>query len=155
VRRRLRALLSRLHLLQALTATGDIVVLIGADVELVATVATQVGPGGEVMVVDPSVDLLERLRTAVSAPAVWYLVGEADVLPLPDESVDSLRSLRPTTSGAAAEWFRVLRRPGEVRSAGFEDSALNFGERVLSEAGFIDVTVVREDGAPSLAATKA
>jgi hypothetical protein len=32
---------------------------------------------------------------------------------------------------------------------------LNSGERVLSEAGFVDVAMVREDAAPSLVARKA
>ena len=154
MRRRLRALLPRLHLLPALTKPGDIVVVLGADSELTAELAAQVAPDGDVIVIDPSIDALEQLRTACGAAAVWYLVGEADVLPLPDESVDSLRSTAAATSPAAEEWFRVLRQGGEVTSAGLRDSALNFGERVLSEAGFSDVAVVREDGVASLAARK-
>ena len=155
MRRRLRALLPRLHLLPALSGWGDIVVVIGADAELIAALAAEVAPDGDVIVIDPSVDVLEQLRAAGRAPAVWYLVGEAEVLPLPDESVAALRSALPATAPAAEEWFRVLGAGGEVASAGSGEPALNSGERVLSEAGFVDVAMVREDAAPSLVARKA
>jgi ubiquinone/menaquinone biosynthesis C-methylase UbiE len=161
VRCRLRALLSRLHVLPALTEqldqwaewlvrtrfegwTDDEIeeafawlgqtrdrVLDGARIEAGGTVADvgagiglltlgaldRVGPDGEVIAIDISVDTLEQLRRLASPPNVSYLVGTADVLPLPGESVDAVvtRSVLIYVSDkaeAAREFFRVLRSEG-------------------------------------------
>jgi ubiquinone/menaquinone biosynthesis C-methylase UbiE len=50
----------------------------------------EAGPDGDVIVVDDSVDVLERLRRDCEAPNVSFLIGNADVLPLPDACVDSV-----------------------------------------------------------------
>ena len=86
MRRRLRALLPRLHILPALSGA---IAVIGprSDADITAAVG-RVGPDGDVLVLDPRVDVLEELRAHVGAPNVSYLVTEADVLPLPDGCVD-------------------------------------------------------------------
>jgi ubiquinone/menaquinone biosynthesis C-methylase UbiE len=154
VRRGLRALLPRLHILPALSEPGDIVVVIGADAELTSALAAEVAPDGDVVVVERSVDALEHLRHTSTAPDVSYLVGDAEVLPLPDESVDLVRIATPPSEEAAQEYLRVLRAGGRVTVAGPPGSALNVGERVLTDAGFADVAVVQDDGSPSLTARK-
>jgi ubiquinone/menaquinone biosynthesis C-methylase UbiE len=154
LRRRLRPLLPRLHLLPTLSEPGDIVVVIGADAELIAALAGHVAPDGDVVVVDRSVDTLERLRRASAEPDITYLVGEAEVLPLPDESVDAVWSATSANAAAVLEFLRVLRPGGRLLLAGSAASALNSGERMLSEAGFVDVTVVSDDRGPSLDARK-
>jgi ubiquinone/menaquinone biosynthesis C-methylase UbiE len=107
-----------------------------------------------VIVIDWSVDALEHLRKTSAAPDVSYLIGEAEVLPLPDASVDAVRTSVPPGAAAAAEYFRVIRQGGYVALGGPTASALNLGERVLGRAGFVEVTVVQEDGSPLLAARK-
>ena len=44
----------------------------------------------EIVVLDPSVDELERLVHELADPPLDYLLGELPVLPLPDASVDRL-----------------------------------------------------------------
>jgi arsenite methyltransferase len=163
VRRRLRALLPRLHLLPALSGQLDqwaewLVrtrfagwsdeevaaalqqlgerrdhVLDGARIEPGETVADvgagtglltlgavdRVGPDGEVLALDISVDALEELRAHATAPNISYFVGRADVLPLPDSSVDAVltRSVLiyvDDKAEAAREFDRVLDRGGRV-----------------------------------------
>ena len=107
------------------------------------------------LAVDPSVDRLDDVRRTSTAPNVFYLVGTAEVLPLPDSEVDAiLAPLDVAAPQAAAEFLRVLRSGGFI--AVFEqdeertDSALNLGEReieqIFSEAGFVEVTVAPAQG---------
>jgi hypothetical protein len=42
----------------------------------------------EIVILEPSVDELERLLRELSDPRLDYLLGELPVLPLPDASVD-------------------------------------------------------------------
>ena len=116
--------------------------------------AGRVAPDGDVIVVDPSVDRLEGLRLASAEPDITYLVGEPEVLPLPDESVDGLWLAATPDPAAAEELFRVLRPGGTVSFGGSGDSALNRGERMLTDAGFVEVAAVDTDGGASLAARK-
>jgi hypothetical protein len=44
----------------------------------------------EIVVLEPSVDELERLVAELADPRLDYLLGELPVLPLPDASVDRL-----------------------------------------------------------------
>ena len=60
------------------------------------------------LVVDESVDVLEELRAQTDAPNVFYLVGCAEVLPLPDASVDEVVGAAPNAE-ARIEFARVLR----------------------------------------------
>jgi ubiquinone/menaquinone biosynthesis C-methylase UbiE len=127
-------------------------VTIGADD--LAALAARVGPTGDVLAVDESVDVLEELRGGSRAPNVFYLLGSADVLPLTDASVDevSVRSL--ATTEAAEEFFRVLRSGGRLAIAGTNGSTLNSDERMVTEAGFVDVSGQRGGGGGSLSARK-
>jgi hypothetical protein len=51
---------------------------------------------------------LERLRAQTRAPNVFYLLGCAEVLPLPDGSVDEVVGAATTAAGER-ELGRVLR----------------------------------------------
>ena len=119
-------------------------------------------PEGDVLVVDRSVDSLERLREATAASNVFYLVGSMDVLPLTDAAADEILASSVPNPEAAAEFFRVLRPGGEVAVAtGDQDptgAALNIEvhevERLFTEAGFADVTVAVAHGRLAVAARK-
>jgi ubiquinone/menaquinone biosynthesis C-methylase UbiE len=114
-----------------------------------------------VLVVDRSVDALERLRESTTVSNVFYLVGSMDVLPLTDESVDEILAASVPNVEAAAEFFRVLRPAGQVAVATDEDltgAALNLEahevERLFTDAGFGAVTVAAAQGRLAVAARK-
>jgi ubiquinone/menaquinone biosynthesis C-methylase UbiE len=121
-----------------------------------------VAPEGDVLVVDRSVDALERLRKETTASNVFYLVGSMDVLPLTDGAADEILASSLPNPDAAAEFFRVLRPGGEVVVAtGDQDHtgvALNIDahevERLFTEAGFAAVTVAAAQGRLTVAARK-
>jgi ubiquinone/menaquinone biosynthesis C-methylase UbiE len=129
---------------------------------LTETLAERVAPDGVVLLVDESVDELERVRLSAPGPNVFYLVGVADVLPLTDGSADALLSRNAPTEAAPPEFFRVLRDGGRISvSAGNQDergSALNLDpreiERLFNDSGFVGVTVTPADGRLSVAAHK-
>ena len=114
------------------------------------------------LVVDLSVDALERLRETTTASNVFYLVGSMDVLPLTDATADEILATAVPSAEAAAEFFRVLRPRGRVAVAtGDEDdtgTALNLDpdevERLFTEAGFAAVTVASAQGRLAVAARK-
>ncbi len=114
------------------------------------------------LVVDRSVDALERVRKATTASNVFYLVGSMDVLPLTDAAADEILASSVPNPEAAAEFFRVLRPGGEVAVAtGDQDAtgaALNLEadeiERLFTEAGFAAVTVAAAQGRLAVAARK-
>jgi arsenite methyltransferase len=99
---------------------GDIVADVGAGTGLLTVAAAErVAPDGEVLAIDVSVDALEELRRVCTSANVFYLVGSADVLPLPDGSVDAvvMRSVLIYVYDkreAVIELFRVLRSGGRV-----------------------------------------
>jgi arsenite methyltransferase len=99
---------------------GETVLDVGAGTGLLALGAVErVGPDGDVIALDISVDALEELRTNTKAPNLSYLVGSADVLPLIDASVDAVvtRSVLiyvDDKAETAREFHRVLRRGGRV-----------------------------------------
>jgi ubiquinone/menaquinone biosynthesis C-methylase UbiE len=115
-----------------------------------------------VLVVEYSVDRLERLLKATKASNVFYLVGSMDVLPLTDAAADEILATAVPTSEAAAEFFRVLRPGGEVAVAAVDEDpkgpALNLDthevERLFAEAGFTAVTVAVSEGWLAAAARK-
>lgn len=98
----------------------DVAVDVGAGLGLLALGALErLGEDGEVIAVDISVDCLEKLRATCDDPRVWYLLGSADVLPLPDEGADAVmtRSVLMYVrekAEAAREFLRVLRPGGRV-----------------------------------------
>ena len=117
----------------------DTVVAVGIGSNLLATgVLAHLGPDGSVVAVEGFVDSLEELRTACDDPRLSYLVGTADVLPLPDASADVVvADLELGSTDVAGELFRVLRTGGRVAVL-----ALAEPERVgaiLTSAGFSDV----------------
>jgi hypothetical protein len=59
----------------------------------------------EIVILEPSVDELERLLHDLSDPRLDYLLGELPVLPLPDASVDRVIG----ADGGHPEVARVLR----------------------------------------------
>jgi predicted methyltransferase len=115
-----------------------------------------------VLVVEESVDVLERLQASTKVTNVFYLVGFPEVLPLTDASVDEVLATAPPTGEAAAEFFRVLRSGGRVAIATRNEdpaaSALNLDarevERLFNETGFADVTVASAHGRLAVAAHK-
>lgn len=82
----------------------------------------QVGPGGRVIGVDMTPDMLERARKAASAGGydnVEFLLGEIEALPVPDNTVDAVISncvinLSPDRPRVFAEIMRVLKPGGRV-----------------------------------------
>jgi arsenite methyltransferase len=101
---------------------GDTVLDVGAGLGLLTLAAHERIGDGWVIAVDPSVGALEellRLAHDVGANGVMYLVGDAEVLPLPDASVDAaiLRSVLVhvgDVSVAVEELARVLRPGGRL-----------------------------------------
>jgi len=132
---------------------GDTVLDVGSGLGLLTLAAHERIGDGWVIAVDPSVGALEellRLAHEANANGVIYLVGDAEVLPLPDASVDAalLRSVLvhvPNVDVAVSELARVLRPGGRLsireplnRSATFISNAIDWsplgelGERVLA-----------------------
>jgi ubiquinone/menaquinone biosynthesis C-methylase UbiE len=64
------------------------VLVVGADETLVADALERAGEGGGVIIVDPSSERLAELERALPDPRIWYLIGDAAVVPLPDGSMD-------------------------------------------------------------------
>ena len=104
--------------------------------------AERVAPDGDVFALDVSVDALEELRRTCTAPNVFYFLGSANVLPLPDDAVDAVLTLTELHDKpeAAREFWRVLRSGGRISICEPADDDL---EQVFREAGFGDV---RSDG---------
>jgi ubiquinone/menaquinone biosynthesis C-methylase UbiE len=162
VRDRLRALLSRLHLLPALNEQpGDTVVTIGAGTS-VSELAERISPEGDLLVIEDAVDELERLRGETRAPNVSYLIGALQILPLLDSSVDEVLATAVVRPDAAAECFRVLRSGGRLVLAALDEDAheetLNLDadelERLFVRAGFSAVSVAAEPGRVAVLARK-
>ena len=84
---------------------GDTVLDIGAGLGLLTLAVHERIGDGWVIAIDPSVAALEellRLAHTANANGIMYLVGDAEVLPLPDASVDAV-------VGAAADDPEVVR----------------------------------------------
>lgn len=99
---------------------GDKVADIGAGTGLLTLGAVErVGPDGDVLAIDISVDALEELRRHALAANISYFVGGVEILPLPDGSVDAVltRSVLiyvVDKAEAARELCRVLRPGGRA-----------------------------------------
>ena len=121
-------------------STGETVVDAGAGAGLITLGAIErVGADGDVVAIDSSVDRLEELRRVTTAPNVSFLIGSADVLPLPDESADAVLRCSVLVdiadkAEAAREFFRVLRSGGRVSLVAEREL-----ERFFADAGFRDV----------------
>jgi ubiquinone/menaquinone biosynthesis C-methylase UbiE len=77
------------------------------------TALSRLGGFDEIVVLDPSIDELERLMYDLADPRLDYVLGALPVLPLPDASVDLLVGGDP----ADAEVARVLRPGGRAEPA--------------------------------------
>ena len=101
---------------------GDTVLDVGSGLGLLTLAAHDRIGDGWVIAVDPSVGALEellRLAHEAKANGIMYLVGDAEVLPLPNASIDAavLRSVLvhvPDTDLAVTELARVLRPGGRL-----------------------------------------
>ena len=99
---------------------GEAVADVGAGTGLLTLGAVErVGPDGDVIALDISVDALEELRAHTAAANISYLVGQADVLPLRDASIDvvvtrSVLIYVDDKAEVAREFERVLRPGGRV-----------------------------------------
>jgi ubiquinone/menaquinone biosynthesis C-methylase UbiE len=128
---------------------GDTVLDVGAGLGLLTLAAHERIGDGWVIAVDPSVGALEellRLAHEVGANGIQYLVGDAEVLPLPDATVDAvvLRSVLvhvADTNIAVKELARVLRPGGRLSLR----EPLNRGGTYLSTA--VDWSPLGELGA--------
>jgi SAM-dependent methyltransferase len=126
--------------------SGGTLADVGAGTGLLTLGAVErVGPDGDVVAIDISVDVLEELRSQTTAPNISYLLGSADVLPLPDASVDAVvtRSVLiyvDDKAEAAREFARVLPRGG--RASLFEP--INSRNLRLTDA--LDVAALGELG---------
>jgi ubiquinone/menaquinone biosynthesis C-methylase UbiE len=74
-----------------------VLLVLGAELGLVEEALASGGPDADVIVIDPAVASLEALEQALADPRVWFLIGDAEVLPLPDASVDVVLGGSETT----------------------------------------------------------
>ena len=128
-----------------LEAGDDVLVLGGGALALGAQRRLE---NGWVYVVRREVDELEELLReahAVGASGVAYLVGEAPVLPLPDDAVAAALGRVDVKSGASAvaavELARVLAEGGRVALAEPGRPAGDAIAGALESAGFRDVAL--------------
>ena len=75
------------------------------DGDLLPGALAQLAGDELLIVVDPSAGRLEELEERFPDPRISWLIGDGEVIPIPDASVD--RVLGP---GSEAELRRVLRR---------------------------------------------
>jgi ubiquinone/menaquinone biosynthesis C-methylase UbiE len=65
------------------------VLVLGADAGVVTGVLGRVGDE-DVVVLDESADRLEVLLDALADPRLWFMIGDAEVIPLPDGTADEV-----------------------------------------------------------------
>jgi arsenite methyltransferase len=154
---------------------GNVVLDIGAGSGTDSLIASRhVGASGRVWALDITPTMLERLRRTLSEAGIANVdpvEGDAEHIPLPDNSVDVVTSngvlnLVPDKRRAFAEIFRVLRPGGHVQIADIViDRPVPLGGRsdpqlwaecvvgasvdedylrLFRETGFDEVTVLRE-----------
>jgi ubiquinone/menaquinone biosynthesis C-methylase UbiE len=75
------------------------------DGDLLDDAFAQLGDDELLIVIDPSADRLEELERRFPDPRITFLIGDGEVIPLPDGSVDAVLG-----EGSAAETRRVLRK---------------------------------------------
>jgi len=71
------------------------VLVVGADSSVVATVLEELGDA-DVFVLEPSAGLLEEVEDEIADPRVWFMIGDAEVIPLPDGCVDEIVGVEPS-----------------------------------------------------------
>jgi SAM-dependent methyltransferase len=92
-------------------AAGSDVAFLGAEAELIGPVLSHIGDT-DVFVFDDSVPRLEELQHTFADPRLWFLIGDAEVMPLPNESVDAMVFGAHAGDVNVPEALRVLRRGG-------------------------------------------
>jgi ubiquinone/menaquinone biosynthesis C-methylase UbiE len=65
------------------------IVVVGADRGLVADALGRLGED-DLFVLDGSAGRLHVLEEQTGDPRVWFMIGDAEVIPLPDGSVDEV-----------------------------------------------------------------
>jgi ubiquinone/menaquinone biosynthesis C-methylase UbiE len=65
------------------------VLVVGAEPSVVADVLERLGDD-DLVVLDGSADRLELLEGELADPRVWFMIGDAEVIPLPDSSADEV-----------------------------------------------------------------
>jgi len=71
------------------------VLVVGADAGVVAGVLQRVGDD-DVVVLDVSAGRLESLLGELADARVWFMIGDAEVIPLPDGSADEVLGVPPS-----------------------------------------------------------
>jgi ubiquinone/menaquinone biosynthesis C-methylase UbiE len=64
--------------------------VVGAESGLVEDELARMGEEDDVIVLDRSPERLEALEERVADGRVWFMIGDAEVIPLPDASVDEV-----------------------------------------------------------------
>jgi methyltransferase family protein len=77
--------------------------VVGADAGVVTGVLERLGDE-DVIVLDLAADRLTALLDQLGDPRVWFMVGDADVIPLPDGAADEV-----VGAAASPEVARVTR----------------------------------------------
>jgi hypothetical protein len=77
--------------------------VVGADAGVVTGVLERLGDE-DVVVLDDSADRLITLFDQLADPRIWFSVGDAEVIPLPDGSADEVIG-----AAASPEVARVMR----------------------------------------------
>jgi hypothetical protein len=65
------------------------VLVVGAELSLVADVLGRLGDD-DLVVLDASAGRLELLEGELADPRVWFMIGDPEVIPLPDGSADEV-----------------------------------------------------------------
>ncbi len=65
------------------------VLVVGVDPGLVGGALAGLGDE-DLIVLDESAERLERLQAEVADPRVWFMIGDTEVIPLPDACVDEV-----------------------------------------------------------------
>jgi len=77
--------------------------VISDDAALVADALEELGDD-DLIVLEGSADVLERMEDEIPDPRVWFMIGDAEVIPLPDGTADEV-----VGAGASPEVARVTR----------------------------------------------
>ena len=77
--------------------------VVGADASVVTRVLERLGDE-DLVVLDDSAQRLEELEAELADPRLWLMIGDAEVIPLPDDSADEILG-----APASPEVARVIR----------------------------------------------
>jgi len=140
---------------------GDSVVVVGEGAAaLIPGVLERIGDEGSVTVIEEHAEQLEALLEVCGDPRVSYLIGQEEVLPLPDATADAVLLHGAATEAhdlieLAHELGRVL-RPGGRASLYEPDAASAAGtvEQGFGTAGLGQITTTTSGGGLFASAVK-